>query len=57
VLKPGSSMTYAVCSIHPEENEQVVDGYEVTSMQRLFPDPVHDGFFHANILKNQSHDA
>ncbi|MDQ7000218.1 MAG: transcription antitermination factor NusB [Mariprofundus sp.] len=50
VLKEGGQMTYAVCSIHPQENELVLDGIDaVTSMQRLFPDTKHDGFFHAAI--------
>jgi len=57
VLKPGACMTYAVCSIHPEENERILAGYEVTAMQRLFPDPAHDGFFQANVLKYMPDDA
>jgi len=52
VLKVGSHVTYAVCSIHPRENEQVLDGLDgVSSMVRLFPDMKHDGFFHADIKK------
>jgi len=52
VLKEGGRMTYAVCSIHPQENEQVLEGMDgVANMQRLFPDKKHDGFFHANIKK------
>lgn len=46
VLKPGSQLVYAVCSIHPEENEQVVEGFpELQSCERLFPAEDHDGFF------------
>jgi len=52
VLKKGGQMTYAVCSIHPEENEQVLDGLDgVHDMKRLFPSVDHDGFFHACIKK------
>jgi len=48
LLKPGASMVYAVCSIHPEENEQVVAGIDgVIDQQRRLPDTTHDGFFHA----------
>lgn len=46
VLKPGGQLVYAVCSIHPEENEQVVEGFsELQSTQRIFPTEHHDGFF------------
>ncbi len=46
VLKPGGRLVYAVCSIHPQENEQVVEGFtELQSMQRIFPTTHHDGFF------------
>ena len=52
VLKKGGQMTYAVCSIHPEENERVLDGLDgVHDMKRLFPSVDHDGFFHACIKK------
>lgn len=52
VLKPGGQLVYAVCSIHPEENEQVVEGFaELQSMQRIFPTEHHDGFFIASLLK------
>jgi len=52
VLKAGGCMTYAVCSIHPQENEQVLDDFDgISAMQRLFPDTKHDGFFHASIKK------
>lgn len=50
LLKPGSKMIYAVCSIHPQENEQVLSNLDgVSAAQRLFPDTQHDGFFHATI--------
>jgi len=53
VLKVGFHMTYAVCSIHPQENEQVLIGMDgVSAMRRLFPDMSHDGFFHADIKKS-----
>jgi 16S rRNA (cytosine967-C5)-methyltransferase len=46
LLKPGGQLVYAVCSIHPEENEQVVEGFsELQSTQRIFPTEHHDGFF------------
>ena len=52
VLKSSADLTYAVCSIHPEENEQVVDGMSgVSGMKRLFPATHNDGFFHACIEK------
>jgi len=52
VLKKDAGMVYAVCSIHPQENEQVLDDVDgVSAMQRLFPDLKHDGFFHAGIKK------
>ncbi len=52
LLKTGGRMIYAVCSIHPEENEQVLAGVDgVSAMQRLLPAMDHDGFFHAVIEK------
>ena len=52
VLKPGGQLVYAVCSIHPEENEQVVEGFsELQSTQRIFPTQHHDGFFIAKLAK------
>lgn len=52
VLKPGGWLVYAVCSIHPEENEQVVEGFpELQAMQRLYPGETHDGFFMAKLHK------
>jgi 16S rRNA (cytosine967-C5)-methyltransferase len=52
VLKPGGRLVYAVCSIHPEENEQVVEGVSgLQSADRLFPTEAHDGFFIARLSK------
>jgi len=52
VLKPGGHIVYAVCSIHPEENEQVVESFsELQSTQRIFPTEHHDGFFIAKLTK------
>lgn len=48
VLKPDAAMVYAVCSIHPQENEQVLaESGANWDMQRRFPGIVCDGFFHA----------
>jgi len=53
VLKVGGSLVYAVCSIHPQENEAVVNQFEgVQSIQRLLPSAEHDGFFFAHIIKS-----
>ncbi|MDQ6996473.1 MAG: transcription antitermination factor NusB [Mariprofundus sp.] len=50
VLKPDGNLMYVVCSIHPQENEQVLIGLDgVSGVQRLFPGPDHDGFFHASV--------
>lgn len=52
VLAPGGRLVYAVCSIHPEENERVVEGFaELGSAERLFPSLSHDGFFIARLHK------
>lgn len=52
VLKPGGQLVYAVCSIHPEENEQVVEGCSaLQSCERLFPTETHDGFFVARLAR------
>ncbi len=44
VLKADGQLIYAVCSIHPEENEQVTASLS-GEKQRLFPSESHDGFF------------
>ena len=52
VLKPKGSLVYAVCSIHPMENEDVVNQFVgVQTTQRLLPSNEHDGFFFAQIIK------
>lgn len=52
VLRPGGRLVYAVCSIHPQENEQVVEGFTgLQSSERLFPSETHDGFFIARFVK------
>ncbi len=52
VLKPGGHVLYAVCSIHPEENEQVVEDMPgLLRSRRLMPGEQHDGFFFAVIRK------
>ncbi|HIP06620.1 MAG TPA: methyltransferase domain-containing protein [Mariprofundaceae bacterium] len=52
VLKIGGTLVYAVCSIHKEENEAVVNPFKgVQSTQRLLPSDTHDGFFFAQIIK------
>ena len=52
VLKPRGSLVYAVCSIHPQENEAVVNQCkDVQKIQRLLPSNHHDGFFFAHFIK------
>ena len=52
VLKPDGRLVYAVCSIHPEENERVVESFaELQSCERLLPSEQHDGFFIAQLKK------
>jgi len=51
VLKPTGCLIYAVCSIHPEENEDVLLGQYLIQQNRLYPSVKHDGFFFASILK------
>lgn len=52
VLKPGGRLVYAVCSIHPEENEQVVEAFAgLQSTERLLPTESHDGFFIACLTR------
>ncbi|HKI61477.1 MAG TPA: transcription antitermination factor NusB [Mariprofundaceae bacterium] len=60
VLKPGAGMVYAVCSIHPAENEEVIDllssacaDVSVGGAERLFPSRTSDGFFFASLKKQQ----
>jgi 16S rRNA (cytosine967-C5)-methyltransferase len=48
VLRIEGQLVYAVCSIHPEENEQVTDSLS-GEKRRLFPSETHDGFY---IAKN-----
>ncbi|MDQ6955235.1 MAG: transcription antitermination factor NusB [Mariprofundaceae bacterium] len=50
-LKPNAHLLYAVCSIHPQENEQHGDHLHITTSQRIFPSDSHDGFYWANIVK------
>ena len=52
VLKVDAEMVYAVCSIHPQENESVVESVAgLKQSQRLFPSENYDGFFFARIGK------
>ncbi|MDQ6990957.1 MAG: transcription antitermination factor NusB [Mariprofundaceae bacterium] len=51
VLKVGGTLIYAVCSIHPQENEQVIEGFNIVEQKRLYPSLHHDGFFWAKIVK------
>ena len=44
VLRPDGRLVYAVCSIHPEENEEVTAPLWLNG-QRLFPAETHDGFY------------
>ncbi len=44
VLKADGQLVYAVCSIHPEENEQAAASLSGEKW-RLFPSETHDGFF------------
>jgi len=51
VLKRNGCLVYAVCSIHPQENEHVLEGYHALQQQRLYPCDSHDGFFWASVTK------
>ncbi len=55
VVNDGAELVYAVCSIHPQENEQVLTCADVVSSERLFPSASHDGFFFASIKAAESH--
>ncbi|MDX8396435.1 MAG: transcription antitermination factor NusB [Mariprofundaceae bacterium] len=51
VLNETGQLVYAVCSIHPEENEQVILAYVDAKFQRLYPSQKHDGFFFSRLIK------
>ncbi|MDX8397008.1 MAG: transcription antitermination factor NusB [Mariprofundaceae bacterium] len=51
VLKQDACMLYVVCSIHEQENEQVLAGYNVLKKQRIYPSLQHDGFFWGIVQK------
>lgn len=44
LLKSDGRLVYAVCSIHPEENEEVTAPLALSG-RRLFPTGTHDGFY------------
>ncbi|MDQ6956775.1 MAG: transcription antitermination factor NusB [Mariprofundaceae bacterium] len=50
-LKEDAILVYAVCSINPQENEQVIEGLNVISSNRILPADDHDGFFWAKLHK------
>lgn len=62
-LAPGGKLLYVTCSVFPQENEEVVEGFlaregdarrlalpDAAAAQRL-PDAEHDGFFYALITR------
>ncbi|GAV20314.1 16S rRNA (cytosine967-C5)-methyltransferase [Mariprofundus micogutta] len=49
IVKADAELVYAVCSIHEQENEDVLNNSEVLSKTRLFPSSSHDGFFFATV--------
>jgi 16S rRNA (cytosine967-C5)-methyltransferase len=51
-VKPGGRLLYSTCSLEPEENEQVVEGFPISETLLRLPgrDP-GDGFFAAVIFK------
>jgi len=58
VLKSGGQLIYAVCSIHPAENEQVIaavsgqaNTIQIDQSRRLLPTTLSDGFFFASLIK------
>ena len=64
-LKPGGSLVYAVCSLEPEEGEQVVDAflaarddYALEERQRILPGAYEeaggaDSFFIARLVRRK----
>ena len=55
VLNASGEMVYAVCSIHAQENESVVELVAgLKDQRRLFPSEDHDGFFFARITGSAS---
>ena len=64
-LKPGGSLVYSVCSLEPEEGEQVVeaflaahDDYEMVEKQRILPGAYEeaggaDSFFIGRFVRNK----
>jgi 16S rRNA (cytosine967-C5)-methyltransferase len=64
-LKPGGVLVYAVCSLEPEEGEQVADGflsrhgdYRLEERQRILPGAWEaeggaDSFFIARFVRNK----
>ena len=58
LLKPGGKMLYATCSVFVEENGGQIDAFlyrhpdaERASEEQLLPDPEHDGFYYALLVK------
>ncbi len=52
IARPGGWVLYAVCSLHPEEGEGVVEGMPgLVRTWRIWPDAAHDGFFAALLRK------
>ena len=51
LTKPGGEIVYCVCSLWPEEGEDVVRGMPVVRTMRTWPDEERDGFFICLIKK------
>ena len=58
LLKPGGKMLYATCSVFVEENSGQIDAFlyrhpdaERVGEEQLVPDPEHDGFYYALLVK------
>jgi 16S rRNA (cytosine967-C5)-methyltransferase len=63
LLAPGGKLLYVTCSVFPQENEEVVQGFVARAArarslplpdgerQQWLPGPLHDGFFYALIEK------